>query len=206
MVIETLFFKVIKSYELQSELLSLKQRQIEESKKQIKKLRESRNLTEKDLLCENCKANRSNVKRYIIKNNLIEYKCRDCGNAGKWNNRDIILQLEHINGIYNDNRLENLCFLCPNCHSQTETFAGRKNKSNNSENVKSIKINVKKEYLSPEEKYKSSIANRKLSTDDIKYILENKDTLSKLKMSKMFEVSDKTIAKIIKNNGYIVQV
>ena len=67
------FFKVIENYELQSELLSLKQRQIEESKKQIKKLRESRNLTEKDLLCENCKANRSNVKRYIIKNNLIEY-------------------------------------------------------------------------------------------------------------------------------------
>lgn len=51
---------------------------------------------------------------------------------------------------------------------------------------------------------KTSIAKRKLSDDDIKYILENKDTLSKLKMSKLFGVSDKTIAKIIKNNGYII--
>lgn len=217
------FFKVIESYELQSELLSLKQRQIEESKKRIKKIQERRNLTEKELLCENSKAGRDSIKKYIIKNDLIEYKCRDCGNDGCWNNRDIILQLEHINGVHNDNRIDNLCFLCPNCHSQTETFAGRNNKSNKKEIIEptersslkekisyqnSLKrtLYVKKEYLSPEEKYKSNIANRKLSTDDIKYILENKHTLSKLKMSKMFEVSDKTIAKIIKNNGYIIQV
>lgn len=68
---------------------------------------------------------RGTIKRLLIKFNLLEYKCRDCGNNGNWNNKPMSLQLEHINGISNDNRLENLCFLCPNCHSQTDTFAGK---------------------------------------------------------------------------------
>jgi len=41
------------------------------------------------------------------------------------NSKEISLQLEHINGVNNDNRVENLTLLCPNCHSQTPTFAGR---------------------------------------------------------------------------------
>jgi hypothetical protein len=45
-----------------------------------------------------------------------------------WNNKKLVLHIEHINGISNDNRIENLCFLCPNCHSQTDTYGGR-NKS-----------------------------------------------------------------------------
>lgn len=55
----------------------------------------------------------------------MEYKCACCGNTGEWNGRPLVLQLDHINGDNCDNRLENLRFLCPNCHSQTDTFAGR---------------------------------------------------------------------------------
>jgi 5-methylcytosine-specific restriction endonuclease McrA len=35
------------------------------------------------------------------------------------------MQLDHVNGVKNDNRLANLRMLCPNCHSQTPTFTGR---------------------------------------------------------------------------------
>ena len=43
-----------------------------------------------------------------------------------WMDEPITLQLDHMNGDKKDKRLENLCLLCPNCHSQKKTFAGRK--------------------------------------------------------------------------------
>ena len=81
-----------------------------------------------DLFVENCVHSRHALKKYIIKNNIIPYKCSICGLENKWNNKDLVLVLDHINGIRNDNRVENLRFLCPNCNSQQETFAGKNNK------------------------------------------------------------------------------
>ena len=171
-------------------------------------------LPDSEIFCENSKAARKEVKARIIKNNLIEYKCRDCGNIGWWNNKLLTLQLEHINGIPNDNRLENLCFLCPSCHSQTDTYSGKKlrkitfedqQKLNPKKDIIRKFVNKKvKHYLPKELKFKSSIKHRKLSEENIQFILCHKDDVSKLQMSKMFGVSDKTIAKIIKNNGYII--
>ena len=73
----------------------------------------------------------SRLKARLVKEGLLEYKCECCGNTGFWNNKPLSLQLDHKNGKNNDHRLENLRFLCPNCHSQTETFAG-KNKTTSS--------------------------------------------------------------------------
>lgn len=64
------------------------------------------------------------LKERIIKQNLIPYVCAKCGLGGVWCDEQLSLQIDHINGIRNDNRLENLRFLCPNCHSQTETYGG----------------------------------------------------------------------------------
>ncbi|GAA2571566.1 hypothetical protein GCM10010435_52410 [Winogradskya consettensis] len=52
-------------------------------------------------------------------------RCADCGNGGEWQGRPMTLQVDHINGMHWDCRADNLRFLCPNCHSQTRTFAGR---------------------------------------------------------------------------------
>ena len=64
------------------------------------------------------------LKKRLIKDGILEYKCDECG-LDSWNNKNIVLQLDHINGISNDHRLNNLRLMCPNCHSQTETYCGR---------------------------------------------------------------------------------
>ena len=50
--------------------------------------------------------------------------CEECGLA-VWNGRPIPLELDHVNGRYTDNRLENLRILCPNCHAQTPTYRAK---------------------------------------------------------------------------------
>lgn len=100
-------------------------------KSAVLKLNKSRSLNEKDLFKENCKHNRNNLRRYIIKNNILPYKCAMCG-ITEWNGKTLSLELDHINGINNDNRLENLRFLCPNCHSQTTTYGSRNQQLNES--------------------------------------------------------------------------
>lgn len=64
------------------------------------------------------------LKERLIRESLLEYKCQICG-ISEWQNKPISLQLDHINGCNTDNRLENLRLLCPNCHSQTDTYAGK---------------------------------------------------------------------------------
>lgn len=79
-----------------------------------------------EILIENSSyANISRLKSRLIKENKLEYKCEFCGNKGEWLGKPLVLQLDHINGVNNDHRIENLRFLCPNCHSTTETYAGR---------------------------------------------------------------------------------
>lgn len=82
-----------------------------------------------EIFCENSLAARHTVRERIINHNLIDYQCAFCGNTGEWLGKEIALQLDHINGIGNDHRLENLRWLCPNCHATTETFAGKNNRN-----------------------------------------------------------------------------
>lgn len=78
-----------------------------------------------DILVENSSYSRTHLKARLIKNKIINNVCSLCGIEPFWNNMKLSLVLDHINGINNDNRIENLRLLCPNCHSQTPTFAGK---------------------------------------------------------------------------------
>lgn len=77
-------------------------------------------------LIRNSRNTRQSVRRKVIRENLLEYKCSQCG-LREWQGQELSLQLDHVNGETTDNRLENLRFLCPNCHSLTSTW-GPKNR------------------------------------------------------------------------------
>lgn len=69
------------------------------------------------------------LKNKLIKLNLIENTCKECNIKDFWNNKPIKLQLDHIDGNHFNNKLNNLRLLCPNCHSQTETYCGKSKKT-----------------------------------------------------------------------------
>lgn len=70
----------------------------------------------------------SKLKELLLKFGYFEEICAECKLAAVWNGRPLSLHLDHINGDSGDNRLRNLRLLCPNCHSQTPTYAGRNKK------------------------------------------------------------------------------
>jgi hypothetical protein len=70
---------------------------------------------------------RNTVKRHLIEAGILKNVCEGCG-LRDWQGRPISMELDHRNGVPHDNRLENLRMLCPNCHSLTETYAGKNRK------------------------------------------------------------------------------
>ena len=95
-------------------------------KSAIANYNEKKEIDASKLLCENSKHARNILRSYILRNKLLPYTCAICG-ITEWQGKTLSLELDHINGVNNDNRIENLRFLCPNCHSQTTTY-GAKNK------------------------------------------------------------------------------
>jgi DNA-binding CsgD family transcriptional regulator len=77
-----------------------------------------------ELLSNGRRCNRGHLKSRLLKAGLKEERCEWCG-ISEWRGQPLRMTLHHINGDQYDNRLENLAFLCPNCHSQTPNFSGR---------------------------------------------------------------------------------
>lgn len=70
-----------------------------------------------DILVENSTyLSIARLKERLVNETDMTYKCAICG-IDSWMGQPLSLHLDHINGINNDHRLENLRFLCPNCHS-----------------------------------------------------------------------------------------
>ena len=70
----------------------------------------------------------SRFKASLLKEEKLINKCAICNMNPEWNNKPLTLQLDHIDGNHSNNNLNNLRLLCPNCHSQTDTYTGRNNK------------------------------------------------------------------------------
>ena len=67
-------------------------------------------------------ATKGNARTYLKRH--TEYKCSCCG-ISEWHGKELVLQLEHKDGNNKNNTIDNVCWLCPNCHTQTATWGSR---------------------------------------------------------------------------------
>lgn len=77
------------------------------------------------IFVENSTYRRAGIKERILKYKMFEYKCSICCSPPEWLGKPMVLILDHINGVNNDNRIENLRFVCSNCDSQLPTYKSK---------------------------------------------------------------------------------
>lgn len=94
------------------------------------------------ILVENSNYNRSSLKKRLYESSLKTPICEMCGQDENWHGKKISLILDHINGVHNDNRIENLRIVCPNCNATLETHCGKNS------NTKSKSIHIRSKGLS----------------------------------------------------------
>lgn len=81
--------------------------------------------TEENTFIKDSTASQNSVRKLYFQGKYTPYICSICGQEPVWNNKPLTLILDHINGINNDDRLENLRWVCPNCNQQLETTGSR---------------------------------------------------------------------------------
>ena len=155
----------------------------------IKKIDISEILTECSLY------NRTHLKNRLYKEGLKERKCEECGQDENWRGNKISLILDHINGISDDNRLENLRILCPNCNATLDTNCGK-----NIKFKKNLCIDCKKEILKSSKRCIECehIKQRKYERPNYEILIGEVKSMGYTKTGKKYNVSDNTIRKWLK--------
>lgn len=143
------------------------------------------------------------LKKRLFREGVLDRKCAACGLGPEWMGSDLSLQIDHINGLSWDNRLSNLRILCPNCHSQTDTYAGKNCKKEKicmicSKSLRGSAKNCRSCYLAKERSKKFLVEENELKTLLTKHNIEY--------IAKIFGVTGNAIRKRAKKLGLPVSL
>jgi len=154
------------------------------------------------ILVENSDYSRTSLKKRLYEEGLKERKCELCGQGEDWNGKHMSLILDHKNGVHNDNRLENLRIVCPNCNATLDTHAGKNNKKK--VKIDKVKIDkVKVDKVKPEKpktlsKLDISISRRKVERPSFDVLKSEINTLGYSAVGRKYGVSDNAIKKWVR--------
>lgn len=115
--------KIIKEYELNEDILNANRKKLYKKCGHISN--NSLLISQEEYFKNGAFYHSNSLKKNLIERGLKEYKCEICG-IKDWQGKPISLQVHHKDGNHFNNNLDNLQLLCPNCHSQTDTYAGKK--------------------------------------------------------------------------------
>jgi hypothetical protein len=133
------------------------------------------------------------IKDRLYDGGLKKRECEKCGQNENWNGEYMSLILDHINGIHDDNRLENLRILCPNCNATLPTHCrGNKKLKKQQQNDVSLTENKTNHYK------KISYSQRKVKRPEYIELKEDIKNLGYLATGRKYGVSDNAIRKWIK--------
>lgn len=177
--------KYIEEYQISTEHFDIHQARIYK----MNQINSKRKIPLSEILTENSTYNRHRLKERLYDENIKLRQCELCGQGEIWNGMKMSLIIDHINGIWDDNRIENLRIVCPNCNATLPTHCG-KNRRNI---VDEEKIDGRK--IMTDTKLKFYENSRKTQRPDYNTLKTEIDNLGYVKTGKKYGVSDNAIRK-----------